>query len=276
MQEDRKAAQKFEKEMRKRLNFLGTHTEGNALRDALQFIKDKKLYIVKQLKKDFIFYSRITRSYHLFSDEWSTFTDNLTNCVPPSKTLNINAVKYPVCDNKKTQYKKSYLNQILEVKTKMDQKSLDEHIEKLEELIRTASKHLPSEAEYTEDDIGALIKKDVRDRLYGKHPECFVSLKRMGREPFFLPICNRKAIVDPKAIKISMSVVQRMMASKGSGDVNELQSVFDKLQKMANRYGADIPKPPKAAARKAVVTKLMNKMGRYIQVIKPKDDEYKD
>jgi hypothetical protein len=158
----------------------------------------------------------------------------------------------------------------------MDQKSLDEHIEKLEELIRTASQHIQSEPEYSEDDIGALIKKDVRDRLLGKHPECFVSLKRMGREPFFLPICNRKAIVDPRSIKISMGVIQKMMAGKSSGDVNELQSVFDKLQKMAKRYGAEIPKPPKAAARKAVVTKLMNKMGRYIQVIKPKDDEYKD
>lgn len=158
----------------------------------------------------------------------------------------------------------------------MDKKTLDEHIVKLEELIRTASQHLAGGEEIEEDDIGALIKKDVRDRLYGKHPECFLSLKRMGREPFFLPICNRKAIVDPKAIKISMAVVQKMMANKSSGDVNELQLVFDKLQRLQTRYGADIPKPPKAAARKAIVTKLMNKMGRYISVIKPKDDEYKD
>ena len=158
----------------------------------------------------------------------------------------------------------------------MDKTTLDEHIEKLEELIRTASQHLASGDEIEEDDIGSLIKKDVRDRLYGKHPECFLSLKRMGREPFFLPICNRKAIVDPRAIKISMGVVQKMMSKENSGDPNELQSVFDKLQRMQKTYGANIPKPPKAAARKAMVTKLMNKMGRYIQVIKPKDDEYKD
>jgi hypothetical protein len=158
----------------------------------------------------------------------------------------------------------------------MDKHTLEEHIEKLEELIRTASAHIPHNDDVTEDDIGTLVKKDVRDRLYGKHPECFVSLKRLGREPFFLPICNRKAIVDPRAIKISMNVIERMMANKSSGDVNELQAVFDKLSRMQKRYGTDIPKPPKAAARKAIVTKLLNKMGRYINVIKQKDDEYKD
>jgi len=158
----------------------------------------------------------------------------------------------------------------------MDKNKLDEHIEQLEELIRTASAHIPHQALPTEDDIGALIKKDLRDRLYSKHPECFVSLKRMGREPFFLPICNRKAIVDPQAIKISMGVVEKMMSKEHSGDPNELQSVFDKLSKLQKRYDHDIPKPPKAAARKAMVTKLMNKMGQYINVIKPKNDEYKD
>ena len=158
----------------------------------------------------------------------------------------------------------------------MDKHTLDEHIEKLEELIRNASQHLAHGEDPNEDDIGSLIKKDVRDRLYGKHPECFLSLKRMGREPFFLPICNRKAIVDPKAIKISLGVIEKLMSKENSGDVNELQSVFDKLQRMHKQYSAEIPKPPKAAARKAMVTKLMNKMGRYINVIKPKDDEYKD
>ena len=148
---------------------------------------------------------------------------------------------------------------------------LEEHIEQLEELIRTASAHIPHD-----DDIGALLKKDVRDRMKGKHPECFISLKRLGREPFFLPICNRKAIVDPKAIKISIGVVKKMMDGQDSGDSNELLSVFDKLTRLQTRYDKDVPTPPKASARKAMVTKLMNKMGKYITVIKPKDDEYKD
>ncbi len=148
--------------------------------------------------------------------------------------------------------------------------ALDESIQKLEELIRTASAHIPHD-----DDIGALLQKDVRDRLRGSNPECFISMKRMGREPFFLPICNRKAIIDPAAIKISMGVVQKMMANQSSGDPNELQHVLDKLTRMKNRYSSNAS-PPKAASRKAVVTKLMNKMGQYIQVIKGKDDEYKD
>jgi len=160
----------------------------------------------------------------------------------------------------------------------MDKKkdALDESIEKLEELIRTASQHIPAEKEMDEEDIGQLIKKDVRDRLYGKNPECFVSLKRIGREPFFLPICNRRAVVDPKAINISMKVVQRMMDGDSSGDVNELQNVFDKLTRLKTRYEKPAATSAKAASRKAMVTKLMNKMGRYIKVIKPKDDEYKD
>lgn len=159
----------------------------------------------------------------------------------------------------------------------MDKKTstLEEKIEELEELIRTASQHIPGADEIKEDDIGALIKKDVRDRLYGKNPECFVSLKRLGREPFFLPICNRKAIVDPAAIKISMGVIEKMMAKGNSGDVNELQHVFDKLTRLKQRYSSTAS-PPKAAARKAMVTKLMNKMGKYIKVIQPKNDEYKD
>lgn len=158
----------------------------------------------------------------------------------------------------------------------MNKTRLDEQIEKLEELIRSASQHIQHGDDIEEDDIGALIKKDVRDRLCGKHPECFLSLKRMGREPFFLPICNRKAIVDPRVIKISMGAVEKMMAGDTSGDVNDLQHIFDKLSRLQTRYAADIPKPPKAAARKAMVTKMMKKMGRYINVIKPKDDEYKD
>jgi hypothetical protein len=165
----------------------------------------------------------------------------------------------------------------LEVGNKMDKKnkSLDEHIEKLEELIRTASKHIPGEKELDQDDIAALLKRDVRDRLMGKNPECFVCLKRIGREPFFLPICNRKAIVDPKAIDISLGVIQKLM-SGDSSDVNDLQHTFDQLTRMKRRYSKDIPKPPKAAARKAMVSKLMKKMGTYIKTIQPKTDEYKD
>lgn len=150
-------------------------------------------------------------------------------------------------------------------------KSLDEHIHNLEELIRAASRHIQHD-----DDIAGLLKKDVRNRLYSTNPECFVSLKRIGREPFFLPICNRKAIVDPKAINVSMGVIQKLMANQSSGDVNELQHIFDKLSRMEKRYGKEIPMPPKAASRKAIVTKLMKKMGRYIKTIQPKEDEYKD
>ena len=75
---------------------------------------------------------------------------------------------------------------------------------------------------------------------------------------------------------ISSGVVEKMMSKEHSGDVNELQNVLDKLTRLKQRYSSHTSSPPKAAARKAMVTKLMNKMGRYIKIIKPETDEYKD
>ncbi len=45
---------------------------------------------------------------------------------------------------------------------------------------------------------------------------------------------------------------------------------------MKKDQGLDVQGPDKAKERKAVVTKLFKKMGRYIKVVKQKDDEFKD
>jgi hypothetical protein len=146
----------------------------------------------------------------------------------------------------------------------------DKELQNLQELIRTVSDHLLTK----EEKIGYLTNPELRDRLYGKFPECFLSLKRMGRDTsaYLLPICNRAGIIDPAVIKISYKAVAKLMDdSTGSFDVNDLQKMLDKLDRMKARYKKEIPKPPKAAARKAVVTRMFNNIKNHLVTIGPKE-----
>lgn len=146
----------------------------------------------------------------------------------------------------------------------------DKELQTLHELIRTASDHLLTK----EEKIGYLAHPELRNRLYGKFPECFLCLKRMGRDtaPYLLPICNRAGIIDPVVIKISYKAVAKLMNDNtGTFDVNELQKILDKLDRMKARYKKSIPKPPQAAARKAVVTRMFNNIKGHLQTIGPKE-----
>lgn len=146
----------------------------------------------------------------------------------------------------------------------------DKELQTLHELIRTASDHLLTK----EEKIGYLAHPELRNRLYGKFPECFLCLKRMGRDtsPYLLPICNRAGIIDPMVIKISYKAVAKLMNDNtGTFDVNELQQILDKLDRMKARYKKSIPKPPQAAARKAVVTRMFNNIKGHLQTIGPKE-----
>jgi hypothetical protein len=146
----------------------------------------------------------------------------------------------------------------------------DKELQNLQELIRTASNHLLTK----EEKIGYLTNPELRNRLYGKFPECFISLKKMGRDtsPYLLPICNRAGVIDPIVIKIAYKAVAKLMNdSTGTFDVNDLQSILDKLDRMKSRYEKSIPKPPKAAARKAVVTRMFNNIKNHLVTIGPKE-----
>lgn len=141
----------------------------------------------------------------------------------------------------------------------------EEKLQHLEELIRTATDHLLT----MDEKIGYLTKPGLRKRLYGKFPECFISLKRMGRDTsaYLLPICNRAGIIDPKVINISVEVVKKLMAdTSGMYDTNDLQSILDKLDRMKARYSKEIPKPPQQAGRKAVVTRMFNNIKNHLVV----------
>lgn len=140
---------------------------------------------------------------------------------------------------------------------------MTKELQNLEELIRLASQNLLTK----KDKLLYITRPELRDKLYGKFPECFISLKRMGRDttPYLLPICNRVGMIDPDIIEISVKVVQRLMADpSGIYDINQLQTILDKLDRMKARYKKTVPKPPRQAGRKAVVTRMFNNIKKHL------------
>ena len=137
----------------------------------------------------------------------------------------------------------------------------------LEELIRKVDGYLMPKPE---DDLEYLYSKDLRDRLYGKNPKCFIKIKGIGREfPTLLPICNRHGHKDPKVIQMTRNVLQKLMNDKsGLFDGNEMVELLGKLDRLHNTYSKEIPKPPEAAGRKANVTRMMNKIKKHLDVYK--------
>jgi hypothetical protein len=144
--------------------------------------------------------------------------------------------------------------------------SKEKELHKLEELIRTASDHLLTK----EEKIGYIINPELKNRLYGKFPECFISLKRMGQDTsaYLLPLCNRAGIMDPQVINISYKAVGKLLSDPtGSFDVNELQGILDKLTRLKDRYDKTIPKPAQQAGRKAVVTRMFNNIKNHLATV---------
>jgi len=150
----------------------------------------------------------------------------------------------------------------------MSKKNIEENLEVLEELIRTAAANLVGDNETME----YLRSKGLRDKLYGKFPECFMSIKKLGRigrntAPYMLPLCNRAGITDPKVISISIKVIQKLMSdTSGAYDVNDLKTVLASLERKNSVYSKDIPKPPNQAGRKALVTRMFNNVKNHLMI----------
>jgi hypothetical protein len=145
----------------------------------------------------------------------------------------------------------------------MSEKIFNEHLEYLDELIRKAYELINPE----ENSLAYLQYKDLRDRLYGEKPACFLKLKKIGRDTsdYLLPICNRAGHVDPKVVQVSMKVVQKLMTDdKGTFDNNELQNILNKLQHRYNVYSKDVPKPPGLAAKKANITRMFKNVNSHL------------
>lgn len=143
---------------------------------------------------------------------------------------------------------------------------LKEEFKQLSELIRKAN-----ELVNPEDSLSYLLKKDIRDRLYGEKPKCFMKLLPIGRDtsPYLLPICNRAGIEDPKVIGVSLKVIQKLMDNtNGKFDINALQSILNQLQHRHNTFIKRIPKPATAAAKKAQVTRMFKNIKQYLDMNK--------
>ena len=142
-------------------------------------------------------------------------------------------------------------------------KQLKENYQVLDELIRSVAKNLEPH-----DTLKALQQKDLRDRLRGKYPECFLSVKPLGGQtPDFFPVCNTAGMIDARAIELSLRAVDRLMNDdSGAYDSNDLTKMLTKLQRMKDVYSKDVPKPPSQAGRKAVVTRMMNNVKDHLKV----------
>jgi len=153
----------------------------------------------------------------------------------------------------------------------MPEATNDNGLKHLEELIRTATNQLLTKQEK----VGYLMNPDLKDKLYGKFPECFISLKKMGRDvsAYLLPLCNRAGIIDPEVIKISYAAVGKLLSDQnGMYDINDLQTILSKLDRLKARYSKTIPKPPQQAGRKAVVTRMFKNIKKHLVTVGPKDD----
>ena len=143
---------------------------------------------------------------------------------------------------------------------------VQEDFQYLDELIRKVNSMLNPE-----DSLAYLQKKDVRDRLYGEKPGCFMTLQKIGRDtsPYMLPICNRYGMEDPKVIGTSLKVVQRLVDTGSSAyDINALQKLLNSLQHRHNVLSKTVPKPASAAARKAKVTRMFGNIKQYLMMSK--------
>ena len=144
-------------------------------------------------------------------------------------------------------------------------KNLDEQLQIVDELIRKVTKNL---SPFDENDLSWLQKKDVRDRLHGDHPKCFLTMKSNYGDPLpMFAICNRMGVQDPKVIALSMKLAKRLQ-DDGKFDGNELEGIHSKLKNLHSRYSKDIPKPPVEAGRKGQQTKRFNDVSQYLNKIR--------
>jgi hypothetical protein len=137
---------------------------------------------------------------------------------------------------------------------------LNERLQVLDELIRKVASYLDPTDRYDYLNNDNEIKS-----LQNKYPNCFLPVKRRDTEPYFVALCNRAGIIDPKVLAISMKVITRFIENPTDQyDINELQKILNTLQRMNSRYDQEIPKPFDQAAKKGIVTRMFNNIKGYL------------
>ena len=143
---------------------------------------------------------------------------------------------------------------------------LNEDIRHLSELIRKANDLINPESS-----IEYLQKKDLRDRLYGEKPKCFLKLLPIGQDtsPYLVPICNRAGFEDPKVISVAIKMVQRIMSEKSDKfDTNAVQHVLNQLNHRHSVLSKEVPKPMSMGAKKAKITRMFQNIKHHLDMNK--------
>lgn len=139
-------------------------------------------------------------------------------------------------------------------------------IKYLSELIRKANDLINPE-----NTLAYLQKKDLRDRLYGDKPKCFLKLLPIGRDtsPYLIPLCNRAGFEDPKVIGVAIKMVQKIMTDKSDQfDSNDIQKILNQLNHRNSILSKTVPKPMKMAAKKAKVTRMFKNIKQHLDMNK--------
>jgi hypothetical protein len=145
-------------------------------------------------------------------------------------------------------------------------KKLNENIQHLSELIRKANDLINPEGS-----LEYLSKKDLRDRLYGEKPKCFLKLLPIGRDtsPYLVPLCNRLGFEDLKVIEVAIKMVNKLMTQKGDQfDSGDMQKILNQLNHRKSVLSKTTPKPMSMGAKKAKVTRMFNNIKQHLNMYK--------
>jgi len=143
----------------------------------------------------------------------------------------------------------------------MIKKTLVEHFELLEELIKKIDEVMSNPISY-DYQLKWLMSQDNRKKLFETNPKCFLMFKNMGRQLPFFPICNRSGSIDSKIIKLSIKLANKL-AGNDAVDQDSLTVILQKLNNLNNKFEKEIPKPSDMAAKKANVTKFIRRLKNY-------------
>lgn len=145
-------------------------------------------------------------------------------------------------------------------------KKLKEDVKHLSELIRKANDLINPE-----NSLAYLAKKDIRDRLYGEKPKCFLKLLPIGRDtsPYLIPLCNRAGFEDPTVINVAIKMVEKLMSTKSDQfDSGDIQKVLNQLNHRNNVLSKTVPKPMSMGAKKAKLTRMFKNIKQHLDMIK--------
>jgi len=76
-----------------------------------------------------------------------------------------------------------------------------------------------------------LLDKDFRTQTFEKNPDCVLTLKHMGQEIPFFPVCNRTALNDPNFILLAIKTAKGFEGNP-SVDDESVKAVIVKLAKL--------------------------------------------